>query len=75
MEVLRLGVESELQLPAYTTTTAMPDPSSICDLCLSLWQGWILDPLSEARDQTHILIDTAKVLKLLSHNGNSSINF
>ena len=27
MEVLRLGVESELQLLAYTTATAMPDPS------------------------------------------------
>ena len=26
MEVPRLGVESELQLPAYTTATAMPDP-------------------------------------------------
>ena len=25
MEVSRLGVESELQLPAYTTATAMPD--------------------------------------------------
>ena len=28
MEVPRLGVESELQLPAYTTTTAMPDLST-----------------------------------------------
>ena len=27
MEVPRLGVESELQLPAYTTATATPDPS------------------------------------------------
>ena len=26
MEVPRLGVESELQLPAYTIATAMPDP-------------------------------------------------
>ena len=26
MEVPRLGVTSELQLPAYTTATAMPDP-------------------------------------------------
>ena len=26
MEVPRLGVESELQLPAYTTATAAPDP-------------------------------------------------
>ena len=32
MEVLRLGVELELQLPAYTTATAMQDPSRICDL-------------------------------------------
>ena len=27
MDVLRLGVKSELQLPAYTTATAMPDPN------------------------------------------------
>ena len=26
MEVPRLGVESELQLPAYTTAAATPDP-------------------------------------------------
>ena len=32
MEVPRLGVESELQLPAYTAATATPDPSRICDL-------------------------------------------
>ena len=32
MEVPRLGVQSELQLPAYTTTTATRDPSPICDL-------------------------------------------
>ena len=32
MEVPRLGVESELQLPAYATATAMTDPSHICDL-------------------------------------------
>ena len=29
MEVSRLGVESVLQLQAYTTATAMPDPSHI----------------------------------------------
>ena len=49
MEVPRLGVELELQLPAYATTTAMPDPSYICDLQCSSWQCWILNPLSEAR--------------------------
>ena len=34
MEVPGLGVESELQLPAYTTATATWDPSHICDLHL-----------------------------------------
>ena len=32
MEVPRLGVKSELQLPAYSTATAMPDLSCICNL-------------------------------------------
>ena len=32
MEVPRLGVESELQLLAYTTATATQDPTRICDL-------------------------------------------
>ena len=32
MEVSRLGVELELQLPAYTTATVMPDLNCICDL-------------------------------------------
>ena len=31
MEVPRLGVELELQLPAYTTATATWDPSRTCD--------------------------------------------
>ena len=35
IEVLRIGVELELQLLAYTTATAMPDLSHICDLCHS----------------------------------------
>ena len=30
MEVPRLGVESELQLPAYTTATATRNPSPFC---------------------------------------------
>ena len=70
MEVPRLGVKLELQLQAYTTAIAAPDPSRICDLHSSQ-QCWILNPLSEARVQTHILIYTSWVLNLLSHNGNS----
>jgi len=46
MEIPRLGVESEIQLPAYTTATATPDPSLICDLYHSLQQCHVLSPLS-----------------------------
>ena len=55
----------------YTTATAMLDPSHICNLCRRLQQCQIFNPLIEARDQTHILIDTSQVFNLLSHNGNS----
>ena len=51
MEVPRLGVELELQLPAYTTATARQDMSHICNLYSSP-QHRILHPLSEARDRT-----------------------
>jgi len=43
MEVPRLWVESELQLPAYTTATATLDSSCICDLHLSSRQHLILN--------------------------------
>ena len=58
MEVPRLGIKSELQLQAYVTDTVMPDPSHVCDLCHSLWQHEILNPLTEARDQICIFTDT-----------------
>ena len=46
----RLEVELELQLPAYTTSISMTDPSRICDLCCNLSQFWILNLLIKARD-------------------------
>ena len=52
----RLGVESELQLPAYTTATTMQDPS--LNLYHNSWQRWILNPLIKARDKTHNLMVT-----------------
>ena len=61
MVVRRLGVESELQLVAYTTATAMPDPSYVYDPHHSSQQCQIVNPLSEARNQTCILMDTAQV--------------
>ena len=59
MEVPRLGVESELQLPAYTTATAMQDLSHFCDLHDSSQQCQILNSLSEARDRTCNLMVTS----------------
>ena len=51
VEIPRLGVELELQLPAYATATAMQDTSHIYDLHHSSWQHRILNPVSEARDR------------------------
>ena len=59
MEVHRLGVISELQLPAYTTATQ--DPSHICYLHHSSQQRLIPDPLSKARDQTCLLMGTSQI--------------
>ena len=61
MEVPRLGIKPELQLPVYTTTTAMPDPSHICNLHHSSQQRWIFNPLSEVRDGTCILMVTSRI--------------
>ena len=61
MEIPRLGVELELQRPAYTTATATRDLSCICKLHHSPWQCWILEPLSEARDQTQVLMETSRI--------------
>ena len=61
MEVPGPGVELEFQLLAYTTATATPDPSYICDLRYTLWQCRILNPLSKARNWTRHLTDTMLV--------------
>ena len=53
----------------------MRDPSRVCNLQHSSWQRWILYPLSGARDQTHVLMDTSQVHYLLSLNENSHRSF
>ena len=62
MVVPGLQVELELQLPAsaIATATATWDPSSVCDLHSSQ-QCQILNPLSQARDETRVLRDTRVV--------------
>ena len=57
MEVLRVGVEVELQLPACITVAATPDLSHVCNLHHSLWESRIFNSLSGA----HILMDTSWV--------------
>ena len=59
VEVPRLGVKSELQLPPYATAIETQDLSRFCDLHHSSWQCQILKPLSKARDRTCILMDTS----------------
>ena len=61
MEVPRLGVESELPLPAYATTTLTQDLSCVCNLYHSSPQYQILNPLSKANDQTLVLMDASQV--------------
>ena len=61
LKVPRLGVELKLQLPAYTTATAMPDPNHVCDLHHSSLQCQILNPLSEVRDRTFVFMDASQI--------------
>ena len=61
MDVPRLQVESELQLPAYATTTATSDPWCICNLHHSSRQCRILKLLSKARDQTSYLMVPSQI--------------
>ena len=72
LEVPRLGVKLELQLPAYTTGTETQDPSHNWDLRHSSQQLWIPNPLSKARDRTQSSwIKPSWVLNVLSHSKNS----
>ena len=45
LEVHQLGLKLELQLPAYTTATAMRDPSRVYNLHHSSQERWIPQPI------------------------------
>ena len=68
-ELPMLGVESKLQLLAYTTATL--DPSHICDLCCSCGNARSLTHW--ARPGIKSASSSSWVLNPLSHNGNSPI--
>ena len=61
MEVSGLGVQLELEPPAYITATAMSDLSHICDLHHSSQEHQILNPLNKARDQIHYLMVLSQI--------------
>ena len=61
MEVPRLGVEQELQPPAYARATATRDPSRVCNLHHSSRQRRIANPLSKGRDRTCNLMVPSRI--------------
>ena len=71
MEIPRLGVESELEPPAYATDTATPELSRICNLQHSsqFQQRWILNPLRKARDWTRNLMVPSRICFLCATTG------
>ena len=71
VEVPKLGVQLELQPPAYTPATATQDPSCIFDPHHSSQQRRVPNPLSKARDRTRVLMDARSDSFLLSHDRNS----
>ena len=72
MEVSRLGVKSELKLPAYATAIATQDQSHVCDLHHSSWQCQILNPWARTGIKpTSSWILVGLGLLLLSHNRDS----
>ena len=55
MEVPKLGVKLELELLAYAYTTAMPEPSQVCDLYHEAKSVTYTTAHSNARSLTHWL--------------------
>ena len=72
MEVPRLGVELELQVPAYTAGTQQCHIWAVsATYPHSSQQCRILNTLKEAKDQTRILMTLCWILNPLNHSGNS----
>ena len=73
MEVPRLEVKKELQLPAYVIATTMQDPRCICHVHHSSQQCQIPNPLSKARDQTQILMDSSWICFCCTTTGTDTV--
>ena len=57
MEVPKLGVKTELHLPAYSIATAMPDPSHITTLACSNagFHGILKEQIPVLKNKAHYL--------------------
>ena len=75
MEVPRLGVELELQLPAYTTGKAMQDLSLVFNLHHSSRQCGFLNALSKSRDRTCNFMVTSWIRFCCPTTGTPSFTF
>ena len=75
MEVPRPQVESELQLPAYTTATATRDPSHIYDLHYSSCNTGSPAHWVRLGDWTRILMDTSQIRLSCTTTGTPSCCF
>ena len=73
MEVPRLAVKSELELPAYAIAIATRDLSRICELHHSSPQCLIPDLLIKAKDRTLILMDTSRICFHCSREADKSL--
>ena len=70
VEIPRLGVESELQLPAYATATAMQDPSRVYDVHHSSQQQVIQATSDVPMPQQH-MIQATSATYTTAHNSRS----
>ena len=66
MEVTRLGVESELQLPVYITATAMSDQTRVL-----MDTSWVHNPLSHSGEPPP---EYLKIRKLCNTNPDLSFS-
>ena len=61
MDVSRLGVQLEPQLPPYATATATGDLSHSATYTIACSSAGSFNPLSKARDRTCVLMDTSQI--------------
>ena len=75
LEVPRLGCRIRAQPAPQPQQQQLGIQATSATYTASLQQRRTLNPLSKARDRTHILMNIRRILNLLSHNRNSKKTF